>query len=220
MRARSMKLFLTHPIWVLLTISSCSYSSKACKKLLDIAGKEPYDLIVIPGSPYENGWTRTMKARIYWSKFLYDQKITKNIMYSGSSVYTPYTEGIIMALYGEAIGIPREHIYVETKAEHSTENIYYSYKKAKKLNFIRIALASDPFQTKLLHSFTRKKINEEIGMIPIVFDTLKSMESSMIDPVIPQQQAFVQDFVPISQRQSIYKRLKGTLGLNIDKNAY
>ena len=125
-----------------------------------------------------------------------------------------------MALYGEAIGIPREHIYVETKAEHSTENIYYSYKKAKKLNFIRIALASDPFQTKLLHSFTLNKLNEEIGMIPIVFDTLKSMESSMIDPVIPQQQAFVKDFVPISQRQSIWKRLKGTLGLNIDKNAY
>jgi uncharacterized SAM-binding protein YcdF (DUF218 family) len=33
-----------------------------------------------------------------------------------------------------SIGIPRENIFTETKAEHSTENIYYSYKKAQTKN--------------------------------------------------------------------------------------
>jgi len=59
-----------------------------------------------------------MKGRVYWSKYLYDRGIGKNIMYSGNAVYTPYFEGEIMALYAKAIGIPPEHIYTELKAEH------------------------------------------------------------------------------------------------------
>ena len=54
--------------------------------------------------------------------------MAKNVMFSGSAVYTPYYESKIMALYAEAIGIPKERIYIETEAEHSTENIFYSYR--------------------------------------------------------------------------------------------
>jgi len=99
-------------IGFLILMNSCSYSSRVCRKLLNEAGHEPYDLIIVPGVPFENNqWDRTMKGRIYWSKYLFDRGIAKNIMYSGSSVYSPYYEGIIMALYAEAIGIPREHIF-------------------------------------------------------------------------------------------------------------
>ena len=159
-----------------------------------------------------------MKGRIYWSKYLYDQGIAKNVMYSGSSVYTPYTEAVIMALYAQAIGIDQNRIFVETRAEHSTENIYYSYWEAKKLGFHRIALASDPFQTKSLSRFIRRKLPPGVGRIPMVVDTLKAAESMMRDPAIDSSLAYKNDFISLTKREGIWKRLRGTLGLNIDKN--
>ena len=205
----------------LLALSSCSFSSRACKKLFDQASKQQFDLVIVPGAPFQNGkWGRIMKGRIYWSKYLFDKGIAKNVIYSGSSVYTPYTEAVVMSLYAEATGIPKENILLETKAEHSTENIYYSYQKAKQLGFKKIALASDPFQTKLLRRFTRKKVSPDIKLIPFVVDTLKEMQPQMKDPVIDYELAFNKDYQPISKRESFWKRLKGTMGKNIDKSAY
>jgi uncharacterized SAM-binding protein YcdF (DUF218 family) len=182
--------------------------------------KQSYDMIVVPGVPLEKGkWSPYMKARIYWSKYLYDRGIAKNVMYSGSAVYTPYYEGEIMALYAEAIGIPKEHIFTEIKAEHSTENLYYSYKKAKKLGFNTIALASDPFQTKSLRRFAHKILSPDVGLLPIVYDTLKAIEP-MKDPEIDYQKAFVKNFVALPERENFWKRLRGTRGLDIDTNAY
>src|SRR5947207_556375 len=136
---------------ILLSAVSCSYPSKIQKRLFRAIEKQQFDVIIVPGMPFQNNqWRGIMKERVYWSKYLYDKGIAKNVIYSGAAVYSPYYEGKIMALYAEALGIPKEHIYSEIKAEHSTENIYYSYKLAKKLGFKRIALASDAFQTKLL----------------------------------------------------------------------
>jgi hypothetical protein len=185
------------------------------------ASTEQFDVVIVPGVPFQNGkWDRIMKGRVYWSKFLYDKGIAKNIMFSGAAVYSPYTEGEIMGLYAEAIGIPKEHIFAEAKAEHSTENLYYSFKKAKQLGFKKIALASDPFQTKLLRKFARKKISDEIEFIPFVKDTLKAMEPSMVDPEIDYKKAFKQDFKSITGREGFWKRLRGTMGKNIDTTAY
>ena len=189
--------------------------------MFEKASNDTYDIIIVPGVPLENGtWSRTMKARIYWSKYLYDKGIAKNIMYSGSAVYSPYCEGEVMALYAEAIGIPKEHIFSETKAEHSTENLYYGYYKSKKLGFKKIALATDPFQAKQLNSFAKRRLSERVTVIPMVFDTLKAMEPMMTDPKIDIQKAFQKDFVSITKRQSFWKRFKGTMSWNIDKKAY
>lgn len=141
-------------------------------------------------------------------------------MFSGSAVYTPYYESEIMALYAEAIGIPKENIFTEIKAEHSTENIYYSYFLAKKLNFSRVALASDPFQTKMLRRFTRIRVSPEIDLIPIVFDSLMLMKIDATNPMIDIQKAFVLDFKSILERESFWERFRGTRGLSIDVNAY
>ncbi|HEY4154109.1 MAG TPA: YdcF family protein, partial [Puia sp.] len=128
---------LPYIFYPVLTLLSCSYSSKATKKLYQQAlDKQPYDAIIVPGVPFEIGqWSRVMKGRIYWSKFLFDRGITRNIIYSGSAVYTPYIEADIMAGYAIALGIPKEHVFRETHAEHSTENVYYSYKLARSLGF-------------------------------------------------------------------------------------
>lgn len=210
------------PAAVVLGALSCSYSAKATRQLLQKAKSSgPFDVIIVPGVPFENGkWNRTMKGRIYWSKYLFDKGIAKNIMYSGSAVYTAYYEAEIMAMYAKAIGIPAKNIYTETKAEHSTENAYYGYKKAQQLGFEHIALASDPFQTKLLRRYVRKKVNPGMALIPMVIDTMKVIEPAMIDPDIKYQEAFKPNFISIKERESFWKRLKGTLRGNIDTTAY
>ena len=206
----------------LLTLLSCSYSSRATKKLYaEAVAKAPFDAIIVPGVPFNNGrWSRVMKGRVYWSKFLYEKGIAKNIIYSGSAVYSPYEEGKIMVAYAKAIGIPAEHVFSEVRAEHSSENVWYSYRLAQNLGFRRIAVASDPFQTKMLRKFTRKKVSPDIALLPIVEDSLKLMEPAMTDPEIDPAPAYREHFVNIKQRESLFKRLRGTLGNNIDSSVY
>nr|AUN35622.1 membrane-associated protein [uncultured bacterium] len=204
-----------------LFLISCSYSEKATGALLEKARKTSYDIIVIPGVPFnEPQWDRIMRGRVYWSKYLYDQGIAKNIMYSGSSVYSKYYEADIMAMYAIAIGIPKEHVFTETKAEHSTENIYYSYKKARKLGFKTVALASDHFQTKSLRRFTRKRVSADVGLIPWYMPIIREMDPKMITPEIDYKTAVNDSFVSIKKREGFFKRLKGTWGKNLDKHLY
>jgi uncharacterized SAM-binding protein YcdF (DUF218 family) len=206
---------------ILSLLNSCAYSSRATKQLLKESLGKKYDIIVVPGVPFEDGkWSPTMKDRVIWSKFLYEKGIAKNVMYSGSAVYSPYREAEIMAMYGEKLGIPRKNIYTEIKAEHSTENIYYSYKKSKKLGFSTIALASDPFQTRMLRRFTRKIVSKDVALIPIVYDSIKHMESVVQDPVIDSGKAYVDNFKAITQKDGFFKRFRGTRGLEIDTTAY
>ncbi len=208
-------------IVVALILHACSFSEKTSQQYYQKASTKSYDIIAVPGIPFtETGWDSTMKARVYWAKHLYDKGIAKNIMFSGSSVSTPYFEGQIMAMYAIALGIPKEHVFSETKAQHSTENLYYVYLKSKKMGFTSIALATDPYQAKQLRKFALKRIGEETGLIPIVFDTLKKMQTFMINPKIDYQKAYDSNFVSLKSKESFWKRLRGTMGKNIDYNAY
>ncbi|MCU0462654.1 MAG: YdcF family protein [Bacteroidales bacterium] len=189
--------------------------------MLEEAKRNPYEVIIVPGVPFEDStWNWIMKGRVYWSKYLYDRGITKNVIYSGSAVYTPYVEAGIMALYAEKLGIPRENIFMERLAEHSTENVYYSYRLAKKMGFERIALATDQFQSKMLKRFTKKVVSRDVGIIPFVIDTLAAMQPLMIDPEIDFQKAFVNDFTPLTERETKWERFRGTRGLDIDTMVY
>jgi uncharacterized SAM-binding protein YcdF (DUF218 family) len=206
---------------VIILLNACSFSAKTTERYYKKALAESYDMIAVPGVPFtEAGWDSTMKARVYWAKHLYDKGIAKNIMFSGASVGSPYFEGDIMALYAIAIGIPKEHVYSEIKAQHSTENLYYVYLKSKKLGFTKLALATDPFQAKQLKRFARVRIGEQTGLIPIVFDTLRAMQPFMINPKIDYHKAYDSNFVSLKSKESFWKRLRGTMGKNIDYNAY
>ncbi|MGN6351802.1 MAG: ElyC/SanA/YdcF family protein [Parafilimonas sp.] len=210
-------------ILIFLVLCGCSYSSKTSKRMLDSSEQLVCDIIIVPGIPFDSAvgkWGDIMKARVYWSKYLLDNGVARNVMYSGSSVYTPYYEARIMALYAEAIGINKKNIYTETLAKHSTENIYYGYRKAKQLGFKKIGLATDPFQAKMLSSFVQKKVSPEVEIIPIIFDTLKAMEPQMIDPAIDYSKAYNKNFVPITQSENFWQRMQGTMGNRIDTSAY
>lgn len=214
--------YITLSIPFLLILTGCAYTAKTGTALLKKAEKEKYDMVVVPGIPFENGsWSYTMKGRVYWSVFLYNKGITKRIMYSGGAVYSPYTEAEIMALYAEKLGIPRTDIYTETAAKHSTENIFYGYRKARMLGFTKIALASDPFQTKMLRKFTLKNVHPDVGMIPMITDTMKALQPFMTDPEIEYAHAFDSSFtIPLHEKEGFWKRFRGTRGLEIDTSLY
>ena len=200
----------------LLQLIACASSKKAAKRDLAVVESiKPVDAIIVPGVPFNNGnWDSVMKGRVLWSYILYKNGYTKNVIYSGSAVYSPYYEGVILALYAEQLGIPKEHIFSEIKARHSTENIYYSYLLAKEHGFKSIALATDPFQSSMLQSFTRKRFETRIYHLPMVTDSL-SVYNHM-DPKIDPIAAMVQNFIPITQQESFWKRLRGTMGKDID----
>ena len=200
----------------LFLTSSCVFTKPSASKLFAQAQNSgSYDAIIVPGIPFDGSkgkWNTLMKMRVYWSVYLYKQGLAKNIIYSGSAVYTPYCESKIMALYAEALGVPKEHIFIDSSAEHSRENIYYSCYIASKLGFNSIAVATDPFQSLFLSNYP-EKINVDIKFVPIVYKTLFSM--NMLDIEINPESAFVENFVSLTERESFGKRFQGTRGKNI-----
>lgn len=210
-----LKIFLYFHVFlaVALLLTHCSFSHYA-KKCYERAEKEkPFDVIIVPGVPYQkDNTTSIMTMRLYWAKQLYDSGFTKNIIFSGSSVYSPYVEGIAMKIMADSLGIPSDHTFSETKAEHSTENIYYGWKLAKEMGFEKIALSTDPFQAGLLRSFVRK-YTPGVKSIPIVFDRL-DMDGKTL-PHIDDTPAFVSDFTSIMERESFWQRFRGTMGRRV-----
>lgn len=198
----------------LILASSCSLVLNSSEKAFRHAfANKPFDAIVVPGVPLEKDkWSDVMKLRVFWSHYLWKEGIAKNVIFSGSAVYTPYVEAEIMAAYARKLGIPEENIYLELQAEHSTENIFYGNQLAQKLGFNKVALATDPFQTTMTNSF-RKKYFKDMLAIPVQFDVIDSI--GMYDPEMEFDQYEVDNFVPITEREGFFKRLKGTMGKNI-----
>jgi hypothetical protein len=116
-----------------------------------------------------------------------------------------------MGLYAEQLGIPKEHIYYDTLAKHSTENIYYSYLRAKDKGFKRIALATDGLQTFFLRRFIRTHFSSPIVRLPILKDSVDNYVH--LNPVIDPASAKVENFVSLDKGQNIFKRI-----FNPDKN--
>ncbi len=200
---------------IVFIISGCIFFRPSPNMLFKRAVKnEPYDVIIVPGSPFDgNDWTRVIKGRVIWATYLYKKGITKNIIFSGAATYSPYVEGKVMALYAEALGINKNNIFVEDKAEHSTENIYYSYQLAKKLGFTKMAIATDPFQSPILTGFTKRRFKLPIAHIPFVVDSLANYDDEC--PKIDPSSAKIENFKSIVEKQSKWYRFKGTMGWNI-----
>jgi hypothetical protein len=174
----------------------------------------PFDAVIVPGVPFGDSATSSVfRARILWAKYLFDQKLTKNIIFSGAAVYSPYEEGKIMKMIADSLGIPSKNTFSETVAEHSTENVYYSWKMAQKLGFENVALATDPFQTIMVQSFIEKYC-PDMKTIPIIFQRIDMKSNSWLPKINPQL-AKKEGFVNLAYRESFWERFKGTRGKKI-----
>ena len=177
----------------------------------------PYDVIIVPGIPYdkEKGPCLILKARLLWAQHLISKGIAKNVIFSGSAVYSPYVESQIMALFAIELGIPAEHIFYEIKAEHSTENVVYSYRLAQKMGFNNIALATGPFQSAFLSDFVKNN-SLPVSFVPITLISLQKNIRQDFSEINPST-ALVNNFVSLKERESREERFQGTLGNKIDE---
>ncbi len=197
---------------VFVSMSGCGkilYRS-AAKAFHQGLESQPYDAVIVPGFPYNGtNWDMVLTMRIHWAKYLYAKGYTKNVIFSGSAVATPYIESRVMALYAEELGIAKQNLFTEEKAEHSTENVYYSYRLAKSKGFTKIALATDPYQTSYMRKFIRK-FELPIALLPTVIDTLKILDK--YEPKIDPRGALEENFVKLSDRENFFQRFRGTIG--------
>lgn len=194
-------------------ICSNDYPQNTTQKYECLNDSEPYDVIIVPGVPYDEPKMKIiLKARMLWAKYLFEHDKTKNIIFSGSSVYSPFIEGEIMKIYADSLHIPSQHTFSETNAEHSTENIYYSLLMAKKMGFKKIAVATDPFQAIIIKRFIKKNC-PEVKIITIEYDKINLWNTPL--PEIDASSAFVNSFVSLLERENRIQRFKGTLGKNI-----
>ena len=213
MKTHKNKFLLFIIISIVLTTSGNLYSNDPKVNKTKETENFIYDVIIVPGVPFNDpNMSKILIGRIYWSYYLYSKGITKNIIYSGSAVYTPYIEAKIMSLYAIGFGIPEDRIFIETNAEHSVENVYYSFKIAEKMGFKKIELATDPVQSRFMKR-SSKRMKVDIDFIPFSFEFLDSV--NIPDIQIMAEEAFVKDFVSIEERESFFKRLRGTIGKNI-----
>ena len=210
-----MKHILYIPVLILI-MSSCILFQPSAKKLNQraLAENKQYDAVIVPGVPFmEPKWDATMQMRVLWAIHLYKNGSTKKIIMSGSSVYSPYVEAQIMKLYAIEFGVPAEDIIIEDKALHSTENVWYGYKLAKSLGLEKIALSTDPFQTRMTYRFGKKRL-KDLKYLPVLFDTLKTLPHNV--PEINFLPHKIENFVPITETQSFWYRFRGTMGKHID----
>ncbi|MBI2257328.1 MAG: YdcF family protein [Flavobacteriia bacterium] len=198
---------------VFLNFTSCVVFYPSAKKVVKYGLKKaPIDVIIVPGMPFDGKeCDEKIKKRIFWAVKLFQDGICKNIIFSGAAVYTPYIEARIMKNYAVQLGVPNEVIFTEEKAEHSTENIFYSYQIAKKHNWKTVAFATDPFQSKMLARYTKKRFKSKIIHLPYLEDSIQSFNKLPI-PKLDIKNAYVPDFIPLTERQTFFQRIKGTLG--------
>lgn len=201
----------------LIGLSSCFFLGPSPKKRLQkIAGIKPVDVVIVPGLPlYHGQWDTLLKTRMLWSEFLIKKGYAKYVLYSGSAVYTPWMEGPSMALIAQQLGIDSTQILIDTLAEHSTENLHYSYLMAKAKGFNTIAVATDPFQCAMLHKFAKKNFEEEIYFLPVIYDSIKARTNVevRIDTTLTKKK----NFKSLEERQGYKERLKGTRGKEIER---
>lgn len=194
-------------------LQSCiSYRKRPTMLYQHVTGTgRSFDAGIVPGIGFDGiKWDTVMKGRVLWAHHLYETGIIKNIIFSGGAVYTPYHEAKVMGLYAQKLGVPTEKIFYDTLAEHSTENIFYSYHIAQKQGFKTLALVTDPFQSSMLKGFTRRRFTTEIYHLPFMVDTLRKLDH--VEPVIEPNGAFVENFKSIKERENFFRRFRGTLG--------
>ncbi|HLP21276.1 MAG TPA: YdcF family protein [Chitinophagales bacterium] len=161
----------------------------------------PYDVIIVPGVPFDSGKVNPIyKARMLWAQYLFDRKIARNIIFSGGAVHTPYIEGQSMKIMADSMGIPSANTFVESRAEHSSENVDYGIQLARQLGFKKIAIATDPFQSHFIRRFLEKCRNN-VALIPFPLQMMPLYQKDKV-PQINASAAYVKDFVPLDKRET------------------
>lgn len=206
-------LFLSMASWGCVALTGMRYEAIARRT-------GGYDAILVPGVPFGDSTTSDlMKMRVLWAAWLYKQGLARNIIFSGSAVYTPYVEARAMGAMAIKAGVPASHIFYEEQAEHSTENLVLGYQLACHLGFQRVALASDFVQTWLLDQVMDRLGVAGVGLLPLVPGRIRNWMNTC-DLTVHVPPVNTAEFIPLPQRENPRERLRGTMGRKIPEKLY
>lgn len=196
---------------LLISLNSCNLF-----KDVSISDPEyqPYDAIIVPGFPFndeEGKMNAFQRMRLFWALHLYETGETNYIIVSGSAVHSPYVEAEIFAIFLTELGVNPKHIIIENRAEHSTENVFYSLELAKKLDLKRVAIATDPMQSKMI-AYLMRNVDVEIDYLPTDLKMIFNKYQPKFDHAIDGSAAYVNNFVPLKVRENRKLRMQGTRG--------
>lgn len=192
-------------------LSSCGVYNEVS---LEDRSRPVYDAVIVPGFPFDSEEGRMnefQRMRLFWAYHLYSTGETKHVIVSGGAVHTPYVEAEIFALYLKKLGVDPRHILIENKAEHSTENVFYSLELARNHGFEKVAVATDPMQSRMI-SFLLRKVDVPVDYLPADLATLGRLYWRRFDTRIDGSPAYVSNFVPLKERENRKERMKGTRG--------
>ncbi|HLP49636.1 MAG TPA: YdcF family protein [Chitinophagales bacterium] len=159
----------------------------------------PFDVVIVPGLPHDtNRLNPLLKARMLWAKELYENGTARHIIFSGSAVHTPFIEGMVMKIMADSIGIPTQHTFIEDKAHHSNENVAFGISKAISMGFKKIAIATDPIQSIYIKKYIRDN-HVDLAILPFSVKAMPVYYNAVF-PKVKADAAFVQNFVPLKQR--------------------
>lgn len=181
---------------------------------LDDENRTAYDAVIVSGFPFDSEEGRLnpfQHMRLFWAYHLYVTGETKNIIVSGGAVHTPYVEAEVFALYLKKLGVNPRHIIIENQAEHSTENVFYSLELAKHHGFEKVALATDPMQSRMI-SYLLRDSDVDIDYLPADLKALGMNYWKCFHTRVDGSSAYVTNFVPLKEREERKERMKGTRG--------
>jgi uncharacterized SAM-binding protein YcdF (DUF218 family) len=103
-----------------------------------------FDAVIIPGCPSEDDGSLSLcqMSRAVWAALLWQHGHAGAFIASGAAVHSRYVEAEALAAGMAALGVPADRIWLEPKALHTDENMYYSLQIARALGFHRLAVAS------------------------------------------------------------------------------
>jgi hypothetical protein len=195
---RFLKYLLIIAVIILLLFKTGSYvlRKSVAETYRESISEAPFDVIIVPGIPYDSANpNKMMKARMFWAKNLYEKGVTRNIIFSGDAVHSPYIEGKCMKIIADSMGIPADKTFSESKALHGTENIELGMELARTLGFKKMAIATDPFQFAYLRYYEKRTI---ISYLPMPVDCMKTYDRPL--PAIDTRDVKVDNFVPLKER--------------------
>ncbi|MBD80499.1 MAG: hypothetical protein CL840_16400 [Crocinitomicaceae bacterium] len=157
---------------LLVSCKTLKYNEVAANRYAYADEVKPFDVLVVPGTPYyQEGMTNVMLYRLLWAQHLYNNGFAKKIIFSGAAVYTPFVESCIMKEYAKLLGLPGDSILLETQAETSVDNIYYSNLLARKNELKDLLVATDMFQS-LRYAQFQKQTNIQFNIVPMIKDSI------------------------------------------------
>ena len=115
--------------------------SPSCKESKNL---KKFDTIIVLGSPSKEDCTPhiIMQKRVDKAIELFNKGIAKTLIFTGSSVQNSCSEAQVMVNYAESKGIPENSIFIESNAQNTYQNAFYSQKIMSQSGFKTAAVVT------------------------------------------------------------------------------